>query len=464
MQLKTAKHSDLLKLPKEVQELLYKKSVIPVLDQFVDIWDNKDKKLILAGSYGSGKSIFAVNKAIYHCINDPYFRCFYGRKVAEDIRTSIFPAIYEQIEYHNIKGFKYSTAANSSMIIEHENGNKFISFGADRIDKLKSIKEPTHFLLEELDQFTQNDFGMCMSRLGRTNKGGAQLIAMCNTENIYEEHWLYPILFGNGLPDTTVHWSNYRKNTLLPSIEDYEKNLRDRAMGNEDLYNAIANGTPGVKNRNSAWIHVNYDHCITEQAVIPIDGNTIILSFDFNNEPTTCTAWQFSSGIHRLNGEGHFIRCVAEFEASMAETDEEIISVICKKIKAAFPYNPLRVTGDSSGSARLKGVPGNKSLYILIARNLGISIDMVDVPASNMTHTASRTLCNLIMHNYKSMQISKVTTPKLYLDIRNAKADPDKQDQIYKPDRKKDSGAYKMDYFDTYRYIFATYFNYFLRN
>src|SRR5690242_19574470 len=128
MPLKTAKHSDLQKLPDDIQKLLYQKSVIPIVDQFYDLWDDDSSELILAGSYGSGKSFFVADMLINRCMSDEYFRCFYGRKVYDTIRGSIFPTIYEQIEAHNIKGFTYSKANTTSMIIEYENGNKFIPF------------------------------------------------------------------------------------------------------------------------------------------------------------------------------------------------------------------------------------------------------------------------------------------------------------------------------------------------
>lgn len=458
MQLKIAKHSELLTLPAEVQQLLYQSHVVPVVDPFIELWDCTDPIIIFAGSYGSGKSFFVSDMLINRCITDNYFRCFYGRKVHDTIRGSIFPTIYEQIEMHNIKGFAYSKANTSSMIIDYKNGNKFIPFGADKIDKLKSIKEPSHFLLEELDQFTADDFGMCISRLGRTAKAKTQLIGMCNTDKVYKEHWLYPILFGDNPIGATIHWSNYRNNTMLPSVEEYEHNLRVRAMGDEDLYNAIANGTPGVRNKQNAWLYVNYKHCIIEEEIAVVPGNTIYLSFDFNNEPMTCTAWQFSSGRHTMNGEFNFINCVREFETSMADTNEELITLLCKKIKTAFPFHPLRITGDSSGRSRLKGVAGNKSIYFLLCKYLNTSEQMLDVPMANMPHTASRALCNTIMYNHKNIRISHINSPKLISDMYTARASEEKEDELVK-DRK----INKLDYFDTFRYIFATYFAYYLK-
>lgn len=455
--LKPIRHQELKKLPEELYNLVIKTKRVPVVDQFFDIWNCESQIIILVGSYGSGKSFFAADMMINKCITDSYFRCYYGRKVYDTVRMSIFPTITEQIQAHELSGFKYSNSPTSSMVIAYKNGNKFSPFGADKIDKLKSIKEPSHFLLEELDQFTSDDFGMVVSRLGRTTKAKTQLVAMCNTDKIYPEHWLYDIIFGDNKIGAHIVWSNFRANTMLPDIEEYERLLRIRAMGDEDLFNSIANGAPGVRNRKSSWLYINYDHVIVDYEIKTIPGNTVYLSFDFNNEPMTCTAWQMSSGQHPMNGEGHFVRSVGEFEASMAETEEEIIQLLAKKVKAAFPFNPLRMTGDSNGRVRLKGVPGNKSIYLLLAKYLNIHASLIDVSPANLDHTISRSLCCTWLYNHKGIRISKKTTPKLVNDMRLAQASEKVPDELIK-----NRAEFKLDYFDTFRYIPATYFKYFI--
>lgn len=444
-------------MPPLLQQALRQSKVIPVQDQFFDLWNDDSPIIILVGSYGSGKSFAAADLMIKKCAEDKYFRCFYGRKVYGNVKGSIFDTITEQIEDLGVPGFKYSKADNSSLVIRHENGNKFSPFGADKIDKLKSIKEPSHFLLEELDQFTADDFGMCVSRLGRTKKAKTQLIAMCNTDKIYPEHWLYDIIFGENKIGAKIYWSNFRQNTMLPDVVEYEKNLRVRAMGDEDMFNSIANGAAAVRNKNNAWLYINYEHCIVDYPIMLIPGNTVYLSFDFNNEPMTCTAWQMSSGRHPINGEGRFVHAVGEFEASMADTDEEIIQLLARRVKAAFPYNPLRMTGDSNGRARLKGVAGNKSIYFLLAKYLNIHQNLIDVNPQNLDHSISRALCCTWLYNHKGVRISKVTTPKLVSDMRIARASEKVPDELVK-NRKE----FKLDYFDTFRYIPATYFKYFI--
>lgn len=457
MKLRPVRHSNLLKLAETEQQALTASGVFIVQDQFYDLLNDQSQILILPGSYGSGKSFFAADLLIKKCVEDTYFRCFYGRKILKKVKESVFTTLVEQIEKHRCDGFSYSTADNSTMVIKYKNGNRFNPFGADDVDGLKSIKEPSHFFLEELDQFTAEDFGMCLSRLGRTNKARTQLIALCNTDKVYPEHWLHDILFGENKIGATIHWSNFRNNTLLPSVEEYEKILRIKAMGDEDVFNSIANSAPAIRNRQNAWIYIDYSGSIINTEIAFIPGNTVYLSFDFNNEPLTCTAWQMSSGRHRMDGAGAFIHAIAEFEASMATSDEEIISLLCKKIKAAFPYNPLRITGDSNGRVRLKGVAGNKSAFYLIAKYLNVHENNIDVNAANLPHTISRRLCNTWMYNHKNIRISTVNTPKLVADIRIAKASETEQDKLVK-DRK----INKLDFFDTFRYIPATYFTYFI--
>src|SRR5574343_786695 len=93
------KYSVYNKLDDRAKSLAHKCRVVPIVDQFYELWlDDDTPRWILAGSYGSGKSFFVADKFIRKCINDDYFRCYYGRKVKDNVRGSIFITIVEEIE------------------------------------------------------------------------------------------------------------------------------------------------------------------------------------------------------------------------------------------------------------------------------------------------------------------------------------------------------------------------------
>jgi PBSX family phage terminase large subunit len=196
MKLKPLEASIFTGLKPELKEQLKASGVVPVNDVFITYWHNTNKINLFYGSYGSGKSVFIVDNFINHALEDKYFRCYYGRKVLEDVRGSVHKTITDQLEerrVHNL--FDFSTKPNGSMnIVCKENRNEMIPFGANNTASLKSIKDPTHFFLEEMDQFTFKDFGIVYSRL-RTTKALTQLYGAFNTERVFQSHWIRTMLF-----------------------------------------------------------------------------------------------------------------------------------------------------------------------------------------------------------------------------------------------------------------------------
>src|SRR5438105_5553296 len=93
-----AKASVFSTLAVDVRGILIDNGAVPVNDVFFDLWNDRSKILLLYGGYGSGKSVFIVDKLLNHCMKDGYFRCFYGRKVRDKIRESVFATLVDRIE------------------------------------------------------------------------------------------------------------------------------------------------------------------------------------------------------------------------------------------------------------------------------------------------------------------------------------------------------------------------------
>src|SRR5690606_4682714 len=129
-----------------------------------------------------GKSEAVFDKLINDCLESEYFRCYYGRKIFDTVRGSCFKTIIECLKKMNLAHlFNFSEADNSSMVITCKtNRNQFIPFGGDKADKLKSIKDPTHIVCEEFDQFDFKDFKDLYPTL-RTERGANVFYGMFNT-------------------------------------------------------------------------------------------------------------------------------------------------------------------------------------------------------------------------------------------------------------------------------------------
>lgn len=279
-------------LPEELKQGLLLSGVVPVNDIFIPFWENTNKINLFYGSYGSGKSVFIVDKLIDKVLNNSYCRVYFGRKVFDTVRGTVFKTITDRIKELNLEGlFNFSDKPNGTMIIScKKNSNEFIPFGANDAASLKSIKDPTDFFCEEFDQFTFEDFGFIYSRL-RTEKALTQFWAAFNTERIYQSHWIRRVLFDGEFKDQAAKIkANYYDNHFI-NHEDYLDKLKLIANGNAAVLNSIANGEWGmVRTGSEFWKSFDETRHVKE---VKIEKSTMHVSVDENVNPyVTQTIWQ----------------------------------------------------------------------------------------------------------------------------------------------------------------------------
>lgn len=171
----------------------------------------------------------------------------------------------------------------------------------------------------------------------------------------------------------------------------------------------------------------------------------IYLAWDFNREPLTCSAWQFSQ---TMGLPSSFIHCLQEFGGNMQ------LRELCMHIKSTYPSSILFVTGDSSDNkGDVTFESRHDTAYSLIATYLRIGRSQMQPNTSNLTHENSRLLMNIMFQNYPNLYISGTNCPNFINDCNIATVDPKKPHHLLK-----DRSLYKMDYFDGGRYFFQRYF------
>lgn len=418
------------------------------------LWEQDADLYLLRGGRGGGKSEAVFDRLIVECEEADYFRCYYGRKVFDTVRGSCFKTLIECLKKQNKAHlFTFSEADNSSMVVTHKaSGFQFIPFGGDKADKLKSIKDPTHIVCEEFDQFDFADFKDLYPTL-RTERGANKFYAMFNTHGVYPNHWLMRVFFpdmysGDERIDVDAlegvkvcHiFANYSDNHFIDQ-DAYKSKLLLAAGGNMRLFEAIANGAWGVEDNDNPWLYnFEYDKHVKEVPFLP--SFPVYLSFDFNIDPFACTIWQMSP--HK-GGESSFIHCIDEVVGLIK------IEEMCAKIRTKFPKSILYVTGDRSGQSRELG--RNNTIYQSIATALGISSKNLILNNSNLEHADSRELLNTMFYHYRIAIHPRCKT--FIQDCEKAKVDT----KSSKPSHLlKDRGLYKMDAFDSGRYFFQTFF------
>jgi PBSX family phage terminase large subunit len=343
-----------------------------VNDCFIPWIENNSKVTLFYGSYGSGKSVFIVDLFLNKCLDDKYFRGYFGRKVLDTVRNTVHKTFTDRIKERKLeKFFVYSDKPNGSMrILCKKNGNELIPFGASDAASLKSIKDPTHFFCEEFDQFTFEDFGFIFSRL-RTEKAATQFYGAFNTEKIYQSHWIRKIFFDGGYTGQVATLkANYTGNYFI-NQEEYYKSLQLIANGNAAVLNAIANGEWGaIRTGGEFW--KCFDESKHVKPLKPRKDTTIHVSLDENVNPyVTQIVWQISVAEKRLS-QVHEI-----LSRSPANNAPKAAKQFADWLHSIGYSDTVFVYGDPSAGKRSTIDANNASFfdkYISTLKDLGFSV------------------------------------------------------------------------------------------
>lgn len=347
------------KAPAELREILMKSGVLPVNDIFLPIWQSEKLINLLYGSYGSGKSVAIVDRLIDKSLTNKYFRCYFGRKILNDVRGSVFKTITDRIRERNLKHrFLLSEAPTGSMtIVCKDNGNEFIPFGANDTESLKSIKDPTDFFCEELNQFTFEDFRFILSRL-RKEEVLLQLWGAFNTDKVYQSHWIRTNLFSDKNEFEPLIYrlkANYTENWFI-NQETYLMTLRLAAGGNMGIFNAIAKGEWGmVRTGDEFWKQFDESRHVKP---VKIEDTTIHVSVDNNVNPyVTQTLWQVFPELKEIRQIGEMLCKSPENNAPKAARS------LAKWLHSIGYKDVLFVYGDPSAKARSTIDENNASFF-----------------------------------------------------------------------------------------------------
>jgi hypothetical protein len=121
----------------------------------------------------------------------------------------------------------------------------------------------------------------------------------------------------------------------------------------------------------------------------PNEHLNIIVSFDFNKDPMTCSIGQMEN-----------FRRLRVFDAIKIEKSGSTPE-LCRMILAKYPHFKFKmdVTGDSTGRNRTPLVEGNINHYTIIKQLLQLKDLNLKVQPKNKDLSASRVTCNSILQN-----------------------------------------------------------------
>lgn len=177
-----------------------------------------------------------------------------------------------------------------------------------------------------------------------------------------------------------------------------------------------------------------------------LEGYPVVISFDFNINPATCSVWQFS--------QGNFIHCLKAYRINNCS-----IQQLCDRIRTDFPGAVFRITGDPAGRSRNQGYAApNATMYSMIADSLNLSMVQVDKPILNYAspdyHREVRVFCNTVLQNHPNIFFDAENTKDLIQDIELATT-MEGSDKLFKTSG---DSTYGMHLVDGLIYLFMTYF------
>lgn len=409
--------------------------------------------LIAYGGRGSGKTDTFYLKYLISLFEDYNFKLLYVNKEKSNIRDQQFAGFKRVAQRYGLD--KHLTFYDGDYrIVNKANGNALIPKGMDDTEKTKGLDDITAIWWDEINKGTYDDFTTLNELLRTPNCAYLQFAASFNP--VSEEHWLRHTFFSDNDRHAAnidkfgdkilIHRSTYKDNEFI-NRDEYLATLLASAAGNENKIRVNVEGDWGIDENDNPWLYnFDTDKHVGDVGFLPT--YPIYLSFDFNIDPFACTIWQMSP--HK-GGAGSFVHCIDEVVGCVSI--EEMSSII----RSRYPRSIIYVTGDRSGQSMQLG--RNQTLYQSLATGLGISSRNLILNNSNLEHSDSRELMNTILYHY-NFKIAR-HCKSLVLDCHKARVDT----KSMKPSHLlKDRGNYKMDAFDSMRYLFQTFFLGYIQN
>ncbi|RYD51205.1 MAG: hypothetical protein EOP52_12475 [Sphingobacteriales bacterium] len=423
-------------------------------ESFGPVLLSRKRYLIVFGGRGSGKTRHIMLKLFAKTFRKTHTAIYYCRAEFETIRKTTFKDLINFLKsVPELKAyFDYSESPNSSMTFTNRvTGYQIAPFGLSDPEDTKGISEATDIWIDEIDKCTKEQYQFVDAVLRTPQAEYLQFIGSFNP--VDEKHWLRAQFFHpddaykphpDYGDDLQIHHSTLYDNEFIDN-EAYARSLGLAYKGDENGLNINIKGLWGKEKNDAPWLY----NLIQETHFRPTlefrPTYPVYLSFDFNNDPFTCVAFQQSPQQGLKDSFAHGLK---EFSGTIK------VEEMCAQIKGTFPASIFYVTGDRNGNN--EDVGRNQTLYQLIAGHLGINPrTQLNTNTINLEHADSRLLCNTMLANYPSILFSKEGCPNLTTQMVDARIDPksNKPSTLLK-DRKDN----KNDELDCYRYFMQTYF------
>ena len=182
-------------------------------DKQFEYMGDMTRHLMIMGSAGSGKTIFACTKVILYALEYPNARIGVFRQTLPSLRETAWREIIELLEKYNIE-YKEN---KSNGLVTLSNGSTISFTPVDDEKKLRSLNLDFVYI-EQCEEITEEAFIELDLRIRNevSKKYGGQMLIVVQPSN--KSHWLYRLFYQEKANDDDykkVHFS-YLENPFLP--------------------------------------------------------------------------------------------------------------------------------------------------------------------------------------------------------------------------------------------------------
>jgi predicted phage terminase large subunit-like protein len=223
---------------------------IKVSSKYEALWTAKTRYILVTGGRGSGKSFGTELFLTDQSYND-YFKALVTRYTLTSAHDSIIPEFKDKIDLLRLHDDFNITKTD----IQNKRTDNDIMFrgvktsSGDQTAKLKSIEGVTHFIVEEAEEFTDEETFDTIDLSVRTKKAENRVILIMNPSST--NHWIYKrwiqnthrieIIDGCPIPISTHPDVAHIHTTYLDNYENLEQSFIDTVdrmkAENKDYYN-----------------------------------------------------------------------------------------------------------------------------------------------------------------------------------------------------------------------------------
>lgn len=160
---------------------------------YAPVFHTKARYIHIGGGRGRGGSHFGTDYFLHKITQPSYFRGYFMRQIAGDVRESLWRDFNDRITENDTVDQKLFALQDFSMTAQYlPTGNEIISKGfkksnSNQTAKLKSIAGATDVLIEEGEETAEEDFNQLDDSL-RTIKGDIRLMFIFNMP--HKDHWI----------------------------------------------------------------------------------------------------------------------------------------------------------------------------------------------------------------------------------------------------------------------------------